>query len=161
MIVAPELPPERDVTNQEPRIGVFVCRCGVNIASTVDVSEVVRKAARFPGVVYAGENLFTCSQDTQINIKKIIDEHDLNRIVVASCTPRTHLALFQDTVRSAGLNKYLVEMANIREHCSWVHMREKDKATDKAIDLVRMAWRVPEGWSRSGIRNCRWFSQRW
>ena len=133
-----ELPPERDVTGQAPRIGVFICRCGINIASTVDVSEVVRKVEKFQDVVYAGENLFTCSHDTQANIKKIIKDYDLNRVVVASCTPRTHLALFQETARSAGLNRYLVEMANIREHCSWVHMKEKDKATEKAVDLIRM-----------------------
>jgi heterodisulfide reductase subunit A len=90
-------------------------------------------------VVYAGENLFTCSQDTQGQIKKVIEENNLNRMIVASCTPRTHLPLFQETAREAGLNKYLVEMANIREHCSWVHMTEKEKATDKAVDLIRMA----------------------
>jgi heterodisulfide reductase subunit A len=84
-----------------------------------------------PGVAYAGENLFTCSQDAQVQIKNVIEENDLNRVIVASCTPRTHLPLFQETAREAGLNKYLVEMANIREHCSWVHMKEKEKATDK------------------------------
>jgi len=139
LTVTKELPPEKDFSGQKPRIGVFVCRCGINIAATVDVSEVVRQVQRLPDVVYAGENLFTCSQDTQVNIKKIIEEHNINRVVVASCTPRTHLPLFQETAREAGLNKYLVEMANIREHCSWVHMREKDKATEKAVDLARMA----------------------
>ncbi|MFA6220957.1 MAG: FAD-dependent oxidoreductase [Desulfomonilaceae bacterium] len=134
-----ELPPEKDVSGQEPRIGVFVCRCGINIASTVDVPGVVEKISELPGVVYAGENLFTCSQDTQAQIKKVIEENNINRMIVASCTPRTHLPLFQETAREAGLNKYLVEMANIREHCSWVHMSEKDKATDKAVDLIRMA----------------------
>ncbi len=134
-----ELPPEKDVQGQAPRIGVFVCRCGINIASTVDVPGVVEKLQDVPGVAYAGENLFTCSQDAQTLIKQIILENDLNRVIVASCTPRTHLPLFQETAREAGLNKYLVEMANIREHCSWVHMKEKDKATDKAVDLIRMA----------------------
>ena len=134
-----QLPPEKDVSGQEPRIGVFVCRCGINIASTVDVPGVVDKIREIPGVVYAGENLFTCSQDTQTQIKNIIQEHNLNRMIVASCTPRTHLPLFQETAREAGLNKYLVEMANIREHCSWVHMSEKEKATDKAVDLIKMA----------------------
>jgi heterodisulfide reductase subunit A-like polyferredoxin len=134
-----ELPPEKDVSSQEPRVGVFICRCGINIAATVDVKEVVRLVQELPGVVYAGENLFTCSHDTQVNIKKIIEEYALNRVVVASCTPRTHLALFQETAREAGLNRYLVEMANIREHCSWVHMREKEKATEKAFHLARMA----------------------
>lgn len=134
-----ELPSEKDVSGQDPRIGVFVCRCGINIASTVNVPEVVQQVKEIPGVAYAGENLFTCSQDTQVEIKRIIQENDLNRIIVASCTPRTHLPLFQDTAREAGLNKYLVEMANIREHCSWVHMKDKEHATAKAVDLIRMA----------------------
>ncbi len=134
-----QLPPEKDVTGQEPRIGVFVCRCGINIASTVSVPEVVERIKDLPGVAYAGENLFTCSQDAQQGIKKVIEENNLNRLIVASCTPRTHLPLFQETAREAGLNKYLVEMANIREHCSWVHMKEKEEATDKAVDLIRMA----------------------
>ncbi len=134
-----QLPPEKDFTGHEPRIGVFVCRCGINIASTVNVPEVVERVKTLPGVAYAGENLFTCSQDAQQQIKKVIEENDLNRVIVASCTPRTHLPLFQETAREAGLNKYLVEMANIREHCSWVHMQEKEQATDKAVDLIRMA----------------------
>lgn len=134
-----ELPPEKNVTGHDPRIGVFVCRCGINIASTVNVPDVVEHVKELPGVVYAGENLFTCSQDAQQSIKKIIEENNLNRLIVASCTPRTHLPLFQETAREAGLNKYLVEMANIREHCSWVHMQEKELATDKAVDLIRMA----------------------
>jgi len=139
MTTKKELPPENDVSGQEPRVGVFVCNCGINIAGTVKVPEVVRRVRDLPGVAYAEENLFTCSQDTQVKIKIIIEEHGLNRVVVASCTPRTHLPLFQETAKEAGLNKYLVEMANIREHCSWVHMQEKDKATDKAVDLIRMA----------------------
>jgi heterodisulfide reductase subunit A len=134
-----QLPPEKDFTGQEARIGVFVCRCGINIAQTVNVPELVEKLISVSGVAYAGENLFTCSQDTQQQIKKIIQEYDLNRVIVASCTPRTHLPLFQETAREAGLNKYLVEMANIREHCSWVHMQEKEKATKKAFDLIKMA----------------------
>ncbi|MEJ2716381.1 MAG: FAD-dependent oxidoreductase [Deltaproteobacteria bacterium] len=134
-----ELPPERDVSGEEPRIGVFVCKCGINIASTVQVPEVVERIRELPGVVYAGESLFTCSQDALANIKETIETNRLNRLIVASCTPRTHRPLFQETAREAGLNKYLVEMANIREHCSWVHMKEKDQATDKAVDLIRMA----------------------
>jgi heterodisulfide reductase subunit A len=142
-----QFPPEKDFFGQEPRIGVFVCRCGINIAANVNVPEVVRRVEAMPDVVYAGENLFTCSQDTQIKIKQIIEDNDLNRIVVASCTPRTHLSLFQETAREAGLNKYLVEMANIREQCAWVHMRHdgetapqtEDPATDKAVDLISMA----------------------
>lgn len=139
LTVKKQLPPEKDFMGQEPRIGVFVCRCGINIASTVNVPGVVERVKEIPNVAYAGENLFTCSQDAQVAIKKIIEENDLNRVIVASCTPRTHLPLFQETAREAGLNKYLVEMANIREHCSWVHMQEKEKATEKAVDLIRMA----------------------
>ena len=134
-----QLPEEKDFSGQEPRIGVFVCRCGINIASTVGVPEVVEQVQELPGVAYAGENLFTCSQDAQVTIKRVIEENNLNRIIVASCTPRTHLPLFQETAREAGLNKYLVEMANIREHCSWVHMKAKEEATEKAVDLIRMA----------------------
>lgn len=139
LTVKKELPPEKNVVGEDPRIGVFVCRCGINIASTVNVPEVVEQVKELPGVAYAGENLFTCSQDAQVLIKKIIEDNNLNRVIVASCTPRTHLPLFQETAREAGLNKYLVEMANIREHCSWVHMHEKEKATEKAVDLIRMA----------------------
>ena len=139
LTVKKELPPEKDFSGQEPRIGVFVCRCGINIASTVNVPDVVERIRNIPLVAYANENLFTCSQDAQIQIKKAITDNNLNRVIVASCTPRTHLPLFQETAREAGLNKYLVEMANIREHCSWVHMQEKEKATDKAVDLIRMA----------------------
>ncbi len=90
-----ELPPEKDFTGQDPRIGVFVCRCGINIASTVNVPGVVERIKNIPGVAYAGENLFTCSQDAQVQIKKVIEENNLNRVIVASCTPRTHLPLFQ------------------------------------------------------------------
>jgi heterodisulfide reductase subunit A len=139
MTTKKELPPETDVSGQEPRIGVFICNCGINIAGTVKVPEVVERVRNLPGVVYAEDNLFTCSQDTQAKIKNNITDHNLNRVIVASCTPRTHLPLFQETAREAGLNKYLVEMANIREHCSWVHMKEKEKATGKAVDLIRMA----------------------
>ncbi|MGB6063502.1 MAG: NAD(P)-binding protein [Desulfomonilaceae bacterium] len=134
-----QLPPEKNVAGQKPRIGVFVCRCGINIASTVNVSGVVERVRTLPDVAYVEENMFTCSLDTQNNIKKLIEENNLNRVIVASCTPRTHLPLFQETAREAGLNKYLVEMANIREHCSWVHMQEKELATEKAVDLIRMA----------------------
>ncbi|MFH0822361.1 MAG: FAD-dependent oxidoreductase [Pseudomonadota bacterium] len=134
-----ELIAEKDLTGEEPRVGVFVCRCGINIAATVDVPQVVQRIKDIPGVAYVTENLFTCSQDTQVQLKEIIEKHKLNRVLVASCTPRTHLPLFQETAREAGLNKYLVEMANIREHCSWVHMQEKEAATNKAVDLIRMA----------------------
>jgi heterodisulfide reductase subunit A len=131
--------PEIDISGQEPRIGVFVCHCGINIGGTVKVPEVVAYAKTLPGVVYAGENIFTCSSDTQEKMRSIIKEQKLNRVVVASCTPRTHEPLFQNTIREAGLHSYLFEMANIRDQCSWVHMHEPLKATKKAKDLVRMA----------------------
>jgi heterodisulfide reductase subunit A-like polyferredoxin len=134
-----EYPPERDVRGEEPRIGVFVCRCGTNIARVVDVTPVAEYAKKLPGVVYAEENLYTCSTDTQRRIIEAINEHRLNRVVVASCTPRTHEPLFQDTLREAGLNKYLFEMANIRDQCSWVHATHPQEATEKAKDLLRMA----------------------
>ena len=136
-IVGKEYPPERDVTQEEPRIGVFICHCGINIGGIVDVPEVVEYARKLPSVAYVEANLYTCSQDTQKIIREKIKEHELNRVVVASCTPRTHEPLFRETVREAGLNPYLFEMANIRDQCSWVHMREPQKATEKAKDLVR------------------------
>jgi heterodisulfide reductase subunit A-like polyferredoxin len=131
--------PERDISQEEPRIGVFVCHCGINIGGVVDVPAVREYAATLPYVEYVDENLFTCSQDTQVTMKQRIEEHRLNRIVVASCTPRTHEPLFQETIKEAGLNKYLFEMANIRDQDSWVHMHEPVAATRKAKDLVRMA----------------------
>jgi len=134
-----EYPPEKDVQGEEPRIGVFICHCGINIAGYVNVPDVTEFAKTLPNVAYAERNLFTCSQDTQERIKKAIEEYKLNRVVVASCTPRTHESLFRETIRKAGLNPYLFEMANIRDQCSWVHMREPDKATEKAKDLVKMA----------------------
>jgi heterodisulfide reductase subunit A-like polyferredoxin len=132
-------PPEKDISGEEPRIGVFVCHCGINIGGVVDVPAVKSYAKTLPHVAYVDENLYTCSQDTQAKIKEIIEAHKLNRVVVASCTPRTHESLFQKTIREAGLNKYLFEMANIRDQCSWVHMDQKDGATEKAKHLVRMA----------------------
>ncbi len=132
-------PPERDVAGEPPRVGVFVCRCGTNIARVVGVPDVVEYARSLPGVVYAEENLYTCSTDTQRKIVRAIAEHGLNRVVVASCTPRTHEPLFQETLREAGLNKHLFEMANIRDQCSWVHASNPPAATRKAKDLVRMA----------------------
>ena len=134
-----EFPPERDVSKEEPRIGVFVCHCGINIGGIVNVPEVVEYAKTLPNVVYAEDNLYTCSADTQRRIREKIIEHKLNRVVVASCTPRTHEPLFRETLREAGLNEYLFEMANIRDQCSWVHMHEPEKATEKAKDLVRSA----------------------
>ena len=134
-----EYPPEIDVSNEPPRVGVFVCHCGINIAGTVDVEAVREHASTLPYVVYTGRNLFTCSQDTQESMKDIVKEHQINRVVVASCTPRTHEPLFQETIHEVGLNPYLFELANIRDQCSWVHMQEPEKATEKAKDLVRMA----------------------
>jgi heterodisulfide reductase subunit A len=133
------IPPEWDVSRAPPRIGVFVCNCGINIGGIVRVPEVVEYAKTLPGVVYVEENLFTCSQDTQVKISQVIREKGLNRVVIAACTPRTHEALFQETLVNAGLNKYLVEMANIRNQDSWVHSDNPDVATQKAKDLVRMA----------------------
>ena len=139
MVGLKEYPEERDVSGEAPRIGVFVCRCGSNIGGVVDVPGIKEYAASLPDVVYAEENLYTCSQDTQVKIKKAIEEHRLNRVVVASCSPRTHEPLFQETIREAGLNRYLFEMANIRDQCSWVHMSRKEDATVKAQGLLRMA----------------------
>lgn len=134
-----ELPPENDFSNQKPRIGVFVCNCGINIGGIADVPAVRDYAATLPFVVHVEDNLFTCSQDSQDHLKEVISEQKLNRVVVASCSPRTHEPLFQETIRDAGLNKYLFEMANIRDQNTWVHMKEPEKATRKAKDLVRMA----------------------
>ncbi len=134
-----ERAPERDVSGEEPRIGVFVCHCGTNIGGIVDVPSVVEHARTLPGVVHAEDNLYSCSQDAQELIKDRIGKHDLNRVVVASCTPRTHEPLFRSTVREAGLNPYLFDMANIRDQCSWVHQKEPERATEKSKDLVTMA----------------------
>lgn len=130
--------PEKELAD-EPRIGVLICSCGLNISGVVDVKSVTEYAKTLPGVVYAENSMYACSDDTQVHITDIIKEKDLNRVIIASCTPRTHELLFRDTCRDAGLNPYLFEMANIREHCSWVHGREPEKATEKAKDLVRMA----------------------
>ncbi len=135
----PEVIPEINVDNERPRIGVFVCRCGVNIAGVVDVPNVAEYAATLPYVEYATDNLYSCSQDTQETITQIIKEKNLNRVVIAACTPKTHEPLFQETLTKAGLNKYLFEMANIRNQNSWVHKSNPDLATKKARDLVRMA----------------------
>lgn len=132
-------PEERSVLGEPPRIGVFVCNCGINIGSVVSVPEVAEFAASLPYVVHVDQNLFSCSQDTQDRMKAIIQEKKLNRVVVASCSPRTHEPLFQETCQEAGINKYLFEMANIRDQCSWVHQNSPREATEKAKDLVRMA----------------------
>ena len=132
-------PPEIELDGDAPRVGVFVCRCGANIARVVDVPGVVEYAKSLPGVVHVEENIYTCSTDTQNKIMEVIKEKNLNRVVVASCSPRTHESLFQDTIREAGLNKYLFEMANIRDQCSWVHFSSNGLASEKARDLVRMS----------------------
>jgi heterodisulfide reductase subunit A len=134
-----EYPPETNIEPEKMRIGVFVCHCGINIAGVVDVPAVRDYARELPGVVYAGDNLFSCSQDTQQVIRDAITEHNLNRVVIAACTPRTHEPLFQETIREAGLNPYLLEFANIRDQDSWVHQSQPEEATVKAMDLIRMA----------------------
>jgi heterodisulfide reductase subunit A-like polyferredoxin len=132
-------PPERDVSAEEPRVGVFICHCGSNIGGFLDVPEVSEYACTLPGVVHAEHNLYTCSQDSIVHITDQVKELNLNRVVVASCTPITHEPLFRDSIRMAGLNPFLFEMANIRNQCSWVHSDHRDIATQKAKDLVRMA----------------------
>ena len=132
-------PPERDVSEEEPRIGVFVCHCGANIGRIVNVPSVVEYALTLPNVVYAQEQLFSCATNSAKEITDMAKEKGLNRVVVAACSPRTLEPLFRDTVREAGINQYYYEMANIREHCSWVHSKEKEDATQKAKDIVRMS----------------------
>jgi heterodisulfide reductase subunit A len=134
-----EYPPERDVSGEKPRIGVFVCHCGANIGRVVDVPSVVEYASTLDNVVHAQESIFACSTDNAQQIADTIKEKGLNRVVVAACTPRTHEPLFRDTLREGGINQYFFDMANIREHCSWVHSREKEDATQKAKDIVRMS----------------------
>ena len=134
-----EIPEEIDIAKEEPRIGVFVCNCGINIGGIVDVPSVQDYAKTLPHVAFTDQNLFTCSQDTQDKIKEMIIEQKLNRVVVASCSPKTHEAMFMDTLEACGLNKYLFEMANIRNQNSWVHSNDPAAATEKAKQLVRMA----------------------
>jgi heterodisulfide reductase subunit A-like polyferredoxin len=134
-----EAVPVRDVSKEPIRMGVFVCHCGINIGGYVDVPEVCRYISTLPFVTHVEENLYTCSVDAQKTIIERIREYDLNRVVVASCTPRTHEPLFQEVLRKTGLNPYLFNMANIRDQCSWVHMSDKHEATEKAKELVRMA----------------------
>ncbi|MBN1507668.1 MAG: FAD-dependent oxidoreductase [Sedimentisphaerales bacterium] len=137
--VKKKYPDEHDVTDEEPRIGVFICHCGRNIASVVDVECVVKNIENEPGVVFATHTMFTCADTSLSNIREQIVEHRLNRIVVASCTPRTHEPLFRETLREAGLNPFLFEMANIRDQCSWVHSASPERATQKATELAKMA----------------------
>ena len=139
MVEAPSRPEERDLSGEKPRVGVFICHCGINIAGVVDVKAVAEYTRSLPDVAYALDCMFACSTDQQEEIKKAITEHGLNRVVAAACTPRTHEPLFQETLRQSGLNPYLFELANIREHDSWVHRLEPSAATQKAKDLVRMS----------------------
>ncbi len=132
------LPPERDITQEEPKVGVIVCHCGMNIAGTVDVKKVADEAAKEPGVVHTETIVYACAPDGQQKIRDLVTEKGLNRVVIASCTPRTHSPLFMDTIREVGLNRFLFELADIREQCSWCHMNDKEVATDKAIEIVNM-----------------------
>lgn len=132
-------PPERDVSGEKLRIGVFVCQCGANIGRVVDVPYAVEYALTLPGVVHSQEQLFSCATNSAKQITDMIREKGLNRVVVAACTPRTHEPVFRDTLREGGINQYFFDMANIREHCSWVHSKEKEAATEKAKELIRMS----------------------
>jgi heterodisulfide reductase subunit A-like polyferredoxin len=139
MIMRHEYPWERDVTDEKARVGIFICHCGHNIASVVDVKAVAAAASKMPGIEHAETNLYACSDTSQQHIKDVIREKRLNRLVVASCSPRTHEVLFQETLRESGLNQYLFAMTNIRDQCSWVHRNDPVAATEKATDLMRMA----------------------
>jgi heterodisulfide reductase subunit A len=132
-------PPEKDVAQEQARVGVFVCHCGANIGRVVDVPSVVEYASTLDNVVYATEQLFSCATDSAESIAETIRDKEINRVVVAACSPRTLEPLFRDTLREGGINQYYFEMANIREHCSWVHAREKEDATQKAKDITRMS----------------------
>jgi heterodisulfide reductase subunit A len=132
------LPPEKETGADKARVGVIVCHCGINISQTVDVERVAEIASKQPSVAHAETIIYACAPDGQERIKELIKEKDLNRVVVASCTPRTHEPLFQETIREAGLNKYLFELADIREQCSWCLMGQNEAATEKAIDIVNM-----------------------
>ena len=121
-----------DLAPEDARIGVYVCHCGLNIGGTVDCEAVAEQASTLEGVVFTEHQLYTCSEPGQEKIKQDIAEHGLNRIVVAACSPRMHEPTFRSCIKAAGLNQYLLEMANIREHCSWVHLHEKEAATEKA-----------------------------
>jgi heterodisulfide reductase subunit A len=138
LVTEKKYPAERDVSTENPRIGVFICHCGINIGGYVDVPTVAKYVESLDDVKHVEANLYTCSEDTQKKIVDAIKNHQLNRILVAACTPRTHEPLFQKSLRDAGLNPYLLEMTNIREQCSWVHMDEPLKATEKAKQLIAM-----------------------
>ncbi|MBF8247781.1 MAG: polyferredoxin, heterodixulfide reductase subunit A, partial [Bacteroidetes bacterium] len=132
-------PPEKDVAKEAPKVGVFVCHCGANIGRVVNVPSTVEYTKTLPNVVYAQEQLFSCAANCAKEITDLAKERGLNRVVVAACSPRTLEPLFRDTLREAGINQYFYDMANIREHCSWVHSKEKEQATQKAKDIIRMS----------------------
>jgi heterodisulfide reductase subunit A len=138
-VIPAEKTPEKEIKGEKPRIGVFVCHCGKNIEGYLDTKEVADYALSLPNVSYATDVMFACSEDTQKDLREQVEEHNLNRVIVAACSPITHGGLFQDTLVEAGLNKYLFEFANIRQHCSWVHSHDRPTATQKAKDLVRMS----------------------
>ncbi len=136
---APSVPPERNVVGEEPRVGVFVCDCGENIGGVIDVEAVVESTARLPHVVVAKAEGHGCSRESMENIRRTIEEQNINRVVIGGCSPRTHESKFQDLIRQAGLNRYLLEFANIRDQATWVHGHQPEKAAVKAKDLMRMA----------------------
>ncbi len=138
-VIPAEKAGEKDVKGEKPRIGVFVCHCGKNIEGYLDTKEVADYVRELPNVSYATDVMFACSEDTQKDLREKVEEQNLNRVIVAACSPITHGPLFQDTLVEAGLNKYLFEFANIRQHCSWVHSHDRAKATQKAKDLVRIS----------------------
>ena len=127
------------MAEEEIRVGVFVCDCGLNIAGSVDTQAVTDFAAGLPDVVASVRNKYTCSDPGQNEIKNVVKEHNINRVVVASCSPRMHEPTFRACIEDVGLNQYLLEMANLREHCSWVHADDRDAATEKAKDLVKLS----------------------
>ncbi|MHC1609752.1 MAG: FAD-dependent oxidoreductase [Candidatus Methanofastidiosia archaeon] len=141
----PEIKPKKEIeeiiisSDEDPRIGVFVCKCGKNIAGYMDVDDLAKYSLSLPNVEHSDTLMFACSQDAQLKIKTAIKEKNLNRVVVAACTPRTHEGLFQDTIREVGINKYLFDMANIRNQCTWVHSHDEVAATKKAKELVCMS----------------------
>ena len=157
-------PAERDVSEEDAKVGVFVCHCGSNIGRIVDVPSVVDYSLTLDNVVHAEEGLFICSTDAAAQIANTIREKGLNRVVVAACTPRTHEPLFRDTLREGGLNKYFYDMANIREHCSWVHSREKELATAEGeghrpdVGGAVLAPGAPGGVRTAGQQDRRWWS---
>ncbi len=161
MIKRHEYPWERDVTDEKARIGIFICHCGHNIASVVDVKKVAEAAGKMPGIAHAETNLYACSDTSQQHIKDVIREKRLNRLVVASCSPRTHEVLFQETLRESGLNQYLFAMTNIRDQCSWVHQQRSRRPPPKRPPTsCAWPWRARATSRRWAPANCRSFNRR-